>query len=183
MVTCTASGPWGLTGMIEGIMVEQSATSVQGYLDFCKRRCRTEMADKVTSPAITALPCVSVLHARPICWAACILAHSSQTSASPRSTPPQPPTSLFHPPVKQDYHENVYEEKFEDDCRQRRVWWMAVSQMRPYSNSSSMPRRCCPDLRPWLLTPQVCDCSRAKRLRLHGHLNSHGKDFPNTIVE
>jgi len=47
LVTCTASGPWGLTGMIEGVMVDQSATSVQGYLTFCKTRCRAALADKL----------------------------------------------------------------------------------------------------------------------------------------
>jgi len=48
LVTCTASGPWGLTSMIEGVMVEQSATSVQGYLTFCAARCTAALAEKAT---------------------------------------------------------------------------------------------------------------------------------------
>ena len=49
-VTCEAAGPWGMAGTIEGIMVQQSATSVQGYLDFCNKYCRLALADKVQMP-------------------------------------------------------------------------------------------------------------------------------------
>lgn len=47
LVSCTANGPWGLTGMIEGVMVDQSATSVLGYLKFCTARCRAALEDRV----------------------------------------------------------------------------------------------------------------------------------------
>lgn len=43
-VVCTAQGPFGLKGMIEGIMVDQSATSIKQYVGFCARRCEKKLA-------------------------------------------------------------------------------------------------------------------------------------------
>lgn len=48
-MTCTADGPWGLQGMIEGVMIEQSMTSVKQYLDFCISRCTTLLTEQVTN--------------------------------------------------------------------------------------------------------------------------------------
>ena len=46
-VVCTAQGPFGLKGMIEGIMADQSAASVKKYIAFCSRRCQAKLV-KIT---------------------------------------------------------------------------------------------------------------------------------------
>ena len=51
-VECSAAGPWGLTGVIEGIMVEQSKHSVQGYLDFCVRHVAGMLHVRCPSPGL-----------------------------------------------------------------------------------------------------------------------------------
>ena len=57
-VTCTADGPWGLQGMIEGIMIDQSAATVQVYLDFCRARCQAVCSKQVSMHVEDVLPCI-----------------------------------------------------------------------------------------------------------------------------
>lgn len=37
LVTCSAAGPWGMIGFIEGIMAEQAKTGMMLFFDFCKK--------------------------------------------------------------------------------------------------------------------------------------------------